>query len=236
MPRGTTNSPVIPYSFNPLFCVGDRVADNQPYKALEGLAKAAHTWSQLKRNVQPRQGRELLLELASRNSDLANSLKSGLTKSTLRFYDHVGNPHITALSDSQRMNVTAFSRPKRLSKTRKSEKLILEDPLSVKIFRKIIDRNSGKPLFKIAKIVIAQTTDNTYIADKGKVHRKNHISLKPNFDAREFSATSGTIGERSQRRFAPNRFKCRSKQICSKQENSQKKIKFDLINMQINHR
>ena len=88
VPRGTTNSPDIPYTFNPLFGVGDRIADSQTYKALEGLAKAANTWNQLKCNVLPQQGRELLRELASRNSDLANSLKSGLTKGTLRFYDH----------------------------------------------------------------------------------------------------------------------------------------------------
>ena len=76
MPRGASHSPDIPFKFRPLFGVGSRLADSQTYKALENLAKVANTWSQLKRNVQPQQGRELLRELAARNSDLATSLKS----------------------------------------------------------------------------------------------------------------------------------------------------------------
>ena len=118
--------------------MGNRVADSQPYKALENFAKAANTWNQLKWNVQPQQGRELLRELTARNSDLATSLKSGITKGTLRFYDHVRDPSVPALSHSQRMNVSSSTRPKRLSKTRKFEKLVLQDPLRVKIFRNIL--------------------------------------------------------------------------------------------------
>ena len=57
--------------------MGERIADSQTYKALENLAKAANTWKQWKRNMPPQQGRELLRELAARNSDLANSPKSG---------------------------------------------------------------------------------------------------------------------------------------------------------------
>ena len=56
-PRGVTNSPDNPYKFNSLFGVGARIAEGQPYKDLEGLAKAANTWNQLKRNVQPQQER-----------------------------------------------------------------------------------------------------------------------------------------------------------------------------------
>ena len=88
MPRGTSRSPDIPCKFKTLFGVGNRVADSQPYKALENLAKAANTWNQLKRNVQPQQGRELFRELTARNNDLVTSLKSVITKGTLRFYDH----------------------------------------------------------------------------------------------------------------------------------------------------
>ena len=84
VPRGASHSPENPYKFTPLFGVGERIADSQPYKALEILAKAANTWKLWKRNVPP-QGQELLRELAARNSDLANSLKLGITKRTLRY-------------------------------------------------------------------------------------------------------------------------------------------------------
>ena len=116
MRRGASNSPDIPYRFNPLFGVVDRVADSQPYKAVDGIAKEANTWNQLERNAQPQQRRELLRELASRNSGLANSLKSDITKGTLRFYDYVGNLQSMFLSHSQRLNVAASSRPKNSQK------------------------------------------------------------------------------------------------------------------------
>ena len=51
VPRGASHSPEIPCKFKPLFGVGERIADSQPYKALENLAKAANTWKQWKRNV-----------------------------------------------------------------------------------------------------------------------------------------------------------------------------------------
>ena len=120
VPRGVSDSPGIPFKLKPLFGVGNRVADSQPYKALEALAKAANTWSQLKRNVQPQQGRELLRELAARNSEIASFheiARSGILKGTLRFYDHVGDPPVLALSHSQRLNVSTSTRPKRLSLT-----------------------------------------------------------------------------------------------------------------------
>ena len=75
------------------------------------------------------------------------------------------------------------------------EKLVLQDPLRVKIFRKVLDQNSGKPLFKLAKIKITRVTDHTYITDKGKVYRKNHISLRHNFNLPKISATPGTVGD-----------------------------------------
>ena len=71
------------------------------------------------------------------------------------------------------------------SKTRKLEQLVLQDPIRVKIFRKIFDRNSGKPLFKLAKIKIVPITDHTYITDMGKVYRKNHLSLRHNLNSPE---------------------------------------------------
>ena len=82
--------------------------------------------------------------------------------------------------------------------------MVLEDTLSVKVFRKIVDQNSGKSLFKLAKIKIVRITDNKYTTNKRKTalektYRKNHIRLRLNFTAREFSGTPGTIGEGIQR-------------------------------------
>ena len=67
----------------------------------------------------------------------------------------------------------------------------------------MLDRNSGKPLFKIAKIKITRIADHTYITDKEKLYRKNHLSLRHNFKYPKFSATPDTVGERLQRRIAP---------------------------------
>ena len=55
VPRGASHSPDIHFKLKPLFRVGSRIADSQTYKALKNLAKAANTWSQLKRNLQPKQ-------------------------------------------------------------------------------------------------------------------------------------------------------------------------------------
>ena len=203
VPRGASHSPDIPCRCKPLFGVGNRVADRQPYKALENLAKSANVWKQWKRNVPPKKGQEILRELAARNSDLVNSLKSGITKGTLRFYDNVRDMSAPALSHYQRMNMPSSSRPRRLSKTRKLEKLVLQDPLRVKIFRKVLDRKSGKPLFKLAKIKITRVTDHTYLTDQGKVFRKSLLNLRYNSNLPKISATPRRVGERLQRRIAP---------------------------------
>ena len=58
VPRGASHTPEIPCKFKPLFGVGEHIADSQPYKALENLAKAANTWKQWKRNVPPQQGQD----------------------------------------------------------------------------------------------------------------------------------------------------------------------------------
>ena len=78
----------------------------------------------------------------------------------------------------------------------------MQDPLRVNIFRKVLDQKSEKIISKLAKITITRVTDHTYITDKGKVYRKNHLSLRYNFDHPKFSVTPGTVGERLQRRIA----------------------------------
>ena len=49
------------------------------------------------------------------------------------------------------------------------------------VYRKILDRKSGRPLFKRFNGKIVKFTNNTYITENGKIIRKNHISLKPKF-------------------------------------------------------
>ena len=86
--------------------------------------------------------------------------------------------------------------PTRPSRTSKLENLLLSDPGRVKVFRKIIDRQSGKPLYKLTKFKIVRVTDHTYITDNGKFYRKNHICLKPNYRP-TVSVAPNTIGARA---------------------------------------
>ena len=73
----------------------------------------------------------------------------------------------------------------------------MSDPNRVKVFRKIIDHQSGKPLYKLAKLKIVRVTDHTYVTDNGKVYRKNHICLKPNSRS-TISVAPNTLGDRLQ--------------------------------------
>ena len=156
------------------------------------LTRAANKWSQCKRNLPPDGGKNVLKELATRHSDLAHSLKSGFNSQTLRFSAIVTPPG--AQVSSRRAPVV---QPRRLTKTSKLENLLLSDPRRVKVFRKIIDRQSGKPLYKLTKFKIVRVTDHTYVTDNGKVYRKNHICLKPNYRSTVLVAPN-TIGDRTQ--------------------------------------
>ena len=140
VPRGSS-SPTLPTRFKPLFLLDGNVADSEPYKALADLARSANKWSQFKRNLPPDGGKLVLKELANRHSDLAHSLKSGLNSNTLRFSPNA-SPSGAQVS-SRRAPVV---QPRRLSRTSKLENILLSDRSRVKVFRKIIDRQSGKPL------------------------------------------------------------------------------------------
>ena len=76
--RGS-HSPDVPLRFKKIV-TGQKVADTKQYKALEELARAANRWSQLKRNINVETGRSLMRELGSRNTEVANALKTGLSK------------------------------------------------------------------------------------------------------------------------------------------------------------
>ena len=87
--RGS-HSPDVPLRFKKNV-PGQKIADTKQYKALEEIARAANRWSQLKRNINVETGRNLMNELGSRNTEITNALKTGLSKTTLRFYDRVAD-------------------------------------------------------------------------------------------------------------------------------------------------
>ena len=190
VPRGSS-SPTLPTRFKLLFSLDTNITDSEPYKALADLARAANRWSQYRRNLLPDGGKLILKELATRHSDLANSLNSGLNSNTLRF-SATASPPGTQGGSKQ----TPVVQPTRPSRTSKLENLLLSDPGRVKVFRKIIDRQSGKPLYKLTKFKIVRVTDHTYINENGKVYQKNHICLKPNYRPIVLVAPN-TIGARA---------------------------------------
>ena len=143
VPRGSL-SPQIAPRFNPMFSLEGNIAESEPYKALADLARAANNWTQHKRNLPPDGGKRVLQELSSRHSDLAQSLKTGLSRKTLCFAEDRSATTPPGAQDTVRRLPTLQHR--RQSKTSKLETLLLSDPNRVRVFRKIIDRQSGKPL------------------------------------------------------------------------------------------
>ena len=134
-------------------------------------------------------------ELAVRHSDLAHSLKTGLNHNTLRF-PKVGT-NVTPPGPQVNPQRLPALQPRRPSKTSKLENVLLSHPNRVKVVRQIIDRKSGKPLFKSAKLKIVCITDHTYVTDNGKVYRKNYICLKPK-SRYNISVGQNSLGDRLQ--------------------------------------
>ena len=71
--------------------------------------------------------------------------------------------------------------PAQRTKTSNLELDLIHYPEKAVVYRKILDRKSGRPLFKLFNGKIVKVTTKTYITENGKVIRKNHISLKPKF-------------------------------------------------------
>ena len=84
-------SPDLALSFKKMV-PGQKIADTQQYEAIEDLALAANRWSKMKPNISVETGRSVMRKLGSRNNEIANALISGLSKSTLRFYDRFISP------------------------------------------------------------------------------------------------------------------------------------------------
>ena len=121
-----------------MFSLEDKIPESEPYKALAELARAANKWTQYKQNLPPDEGKRVLMELTSRHSDLAQSLKTGLTHNTLRFLE-CGSGSTPPGAQNTSLRLPALQ-PRRPTKTSKLEIFLLSDPSRVRVFRKIIYR------------------------------------------------------------------------------------------------
>ena len=175
------HSPDVPLCFKKIV-PGQKIAYTKQCKAHEELALAANKLSQLKRNFNVETGENLMRELGSRNNEIANALKTGLNKNTLMFYDRAAD------APSREPSASPDPLRQRPSGTSTLESLLLHSPDSVKLYRKCIDRKSGKPLYRPAKFKIVRVTNNTYMTNTGKVYRKNHKALKRNVNKCEILA------------------------------------------------
>ena len=131
-------------------------------RALENLARAASDWKLHRRHLTHKEGSEALRKLTERNPLLAASLGRDLNQGTLRF----------------RVDQEV---PEHRTKTSNLKFDLIHYPEKIVAYRKILDRKSGRPLFKRFNGKIVKVTNNTYITENGKVIRKNHIPLKPKF-------------------------------------------------------
>ena len=139
----------------------DSVSDTPHYRALENLAHSANQWLTLKKSLSHQEGVKALKTLTERNQVLAATLRSNLSAGTLRFRNQM------------QMDQIRPSLPKR-----NLDYLVLNEPTKVEIFRKFLNRKSGRELFKPFKGKIVRITGSTYISDKGKVIRRNHLAVR----------------------------------------------------------
>ena len=78
--------------------------------------------------------------------------------------------------------------------------LVLNEPNKVEIFSKFLNRKSGRELFKPFKGKIVQITGSTYISDKGKVIRRNHLAVRLKSTHLSFSGKQTTHIKKGQKR------------------------------------
>ena len=161
----------------------DSVADTPHYRALESLAHSANQWLTLKRSLSHQEGVKALKTLTERNQVLAATLRSNLSAGTLRFRNQM------------QMDQIRPSVPKR-----NLDYLVLYEPNKVEIFRKFLNRKSGRELFKPFKGTIVRVTGSTYISDKGKVIRRNHWAVRLKSTNLSFSGKQLTPVKKGQKR------------------------------------
>ena len=78
--------------------------------------------------------------------------------------------------------------------------LVLNEPNKVEIFRKFLNRKSGRELFKPYKGKIVRITESTYISDKGKLIRRNHLAVRLESTQLSFSGKQLTPVKKGQKR------------------------------------
>ena len=175
--KGQSSPTVSPYFGGPT----ESVSDTPHYRALESLARSANQWLTLKKSLSHQEGVKALKTLTERNQVLAATLHSNLSAGTLRFRNQMTTDQIRP------------SIPKR-----NLDYLVLNEPNKVEIFRKFLNRKSGRQLFKPFKGKIVQTTGSTFISDKGKVIRRNHLAVRLKSTDPSFSGKQTTPVKKGQ--------------------------------------
>ena len=161
----------------------DSVSDTPHYRALESLAHSANQGLTLKKSLSRQEGVKTLKTLTELNQVLAATLRSNLSAGTLRFRNQMQTDQICP------------SLPKR-----NLDYLVLNEPNKVEIFRKFLNRKSDRELFKPFKGKIVQITGFTYISDKGKMIRRNHLAVRLKSTGLSFSGKQLTPVKKGQKR------------------------------------
>ena len=161
----------------------DSVSDTPHYRALESLAHSANQWLTLKKSLSHHEGVKALKTLTERNQVLAATLRSNLSAGSLRFRNQMQTDQICP------------SLPKR-----NLDYLVLNEPNKVEIFRKFLNRKSGRDFFKSFKGKIVRITGSTYISDMGKVIRRNHLAVRLKSTDLSFSGKQLTPVKKGQKR------------------------------------
>ena len=177
--KGQSRPTVSPYFWGPT----ESVADTPHYRALESLAHSANQWLTLKKSLTHQEGEKALKTLTERNQVLGATLRSNSSAGTLRFRNQMPTEQIRP------------SLPKR-----NLDHLVLNEPSKVEIFRKFLNRKSGREFFKPFKGKIVQITGSTYISDKGKVIRRNHLAVRLKSTSLSFSGKQATPVKKGQKR------------------------------------
>ena len=177
--KGQTSPTVSPY-FGGLT---DSVSNTPHYRALENLAHSANQWLTLKKSLSHQEGVKVLKTLTDRNQVLAATLRSNLSAGTFRFRNKMQTDQIHR------------SLPKR-----NLDYLVLNEPNKVEILRKFLNRKSDREFFKPFKGKIVRITVSTYISDKGKVVRRNHLAVRLKSTDLSFSGKQLTPVKKGQKR------------------------------------
>ena len=89
----------------------------------------------------------------------------------------------------------------RLSQPKRNlDYLVLNEPSKVEYFRKFLNRNFGGELFKPFKGTNVRITGSIYIADNGKVIRRNHLTILRKSRSLSFSGKQATPIKKGQKR------------------------------------